>query len=434
MCNLAAFEQCEGLQKHTLTLILLSAKLNLVKNRRWLVAITLAFLISNTQALTHHINTWKRTDDPVLHLLALFLADICDDYNHHQHPMLLPIRDRKLSAPALPFEWLCRGFQPLKHVYGHPTLTLFVGDNERRIGMDLDSRSATSTSQLVKSRDADDSRLKARLSELWGMLATRTTWVSVKKGQWVPCDEFLEVANRVKLLQMPMTITLSGGGDTMSRTQSRTRAWKHIMMDEENDGGSDLDTLKQHKHANLLDTLIPSTSPPSDLNIHKDRTVLVFDTNIYLGRGLLDIQRIIEQREFFISVPLIVLNEIEGLSQTHTRAKQALEFLIAHFDLVDRDKSCPIRAQTNQGTFLSSLYFRHQCTDGSLSDTGAMSNDDLILSCCLSVVDNPPPGRRVGPGLPVLLVTNDVNLRVKARAVDIQVVDLDDFRRLVKLT
>lgn len=135
-------------------------------------------------------------------------------------------------------------------------------------------------------------------------------------------------------------------------------------------------------------------------------TVIIFDTNCYL-HDLSSVKRVMESQKWKIIVPLAVVTELDGLSKGNselgTRAANCVEYLYANV-------SKTFQVQTLRGTLLSSLSF--------LSEewpSGFSGADDVILTVCKWHSH-------------VCLVTNDINLRLKARTVGVPV--LDSAKRL----
>ncbi|KAJ3345595.1 Smg-6, nonsense mediated mRNA decay factor [Kappamyces sp. JEL0680] len=130
-------------------------------------------------------------------------------------------------------------------------------------------------------------------------------------------------------------------------------------------------------------------------------TVIVFDTNTYL-KDFSVIRRIIESQTFPIIVPLAVVTELEGLRLNETSvgdmAAATLEFFGQHVGKL-------FQIQTSRGNLLSTLAFHSEEWDSKYSNA-----DDVILSICTFHKN-------------VCLVTDDINLRLKARTIKIPVLD-----------
>ncbi|XP_030078072.1 telomerase-binding protein EST1A [Microcaecilia unicolor] len=171
---------------------------------------------------------------------------------------------------------------------------------------------------------------------------------------------------------------------------------------------------------------------------------LVPDTNGFIDH-LPSLLRLLDSRHYILVVPLIVINELDGLAKGqesdcraggHSRlvqekAKSAVEFLEQRFE----SRDIFLRALTSRGNELESIAFRSEDTTGQKGN-----NDDLILSCCLhyckdkakdfmpSTKDEPIRLRRE-----VVLLTDDRNLRVKALTHHVPVRDIAAFLKWAKV-
>ncbi|XP_017770656.1 PREDICTED: telomerase-binding protein EST1A isoform X2 [Nicrophorus vespilloides] len=164
---------------------------------------------------------------------------------------------------------------------------------------------------------------------------------------------------------------------------------------------------------------------------------LVPDTNCFIDYlGML--KKIASSNVYTLTVPVVVLNELEGLAKglrtvgcsprsvdpTHAAkvaefSKQALEFLST--------KHAGVKCITTKGTFLASTVFTKE--DDTVVDA-AMTNDDRILATCMTLcrgtVEHVPGGPRK-LHREVVLLTEDRNLRVKALARDVPVQEVPKF-------
>ncbi|KAK5644530.1 hypothetical protein RI129_005830 [Pyrocoelia pectoralis] len=184
--------------------------------------------------------------------------------------------------------------------------------------------------------------------------------------------------------------------------------------------------------------------------------ILVPDTNCFIDY-MAKIKTIVDAHVYTLMVPLVVLNELEGLARggkcpaPSTRpvtdsqhmlkvansAKQALEYLGSRHN--------NIKCVTTKGTTLPTFTFTVE--EDSPSDS-ALRNDDKILATCLMLCKNNKDqimegidveeslhsdDRKDVAGEPrklfreVVLLTEDRNLRVKALARDLPVRELPDF-------
>ncbi|XP_036624402.1 telomerase-binding protein EST1A [Trichosurus vulpecula] len=165
---------------------------------------------------------------------------------------------------------------------------------------------------------------------------------------------------------------------------------------------------------------------------------LVPDTNGFIDH-LASLVRLLESRKYILVVPLIVINELDGLAKgqetdhraggyarvVQEKARKSIEFLERRFESRD---SC-LRALTSRGNELESIAFRSEDITGQQGN-----NDDLILSCCLhyckdKAKDFMPPNKDEPIRLlrEVVLLTDDRNLRVKALTRNVPVRDISAF-------
>uniref|UniRef100_UPI00398F2779 telomerase-binding protein EST1A isoform X2 n=1 Tax=Pristiophorus japonicus TaxID=55135 RepID=UPI00398F2779 len=171
---------------------------------------------------------------------------------------------------------------------------------------------------------------------------------------------------------------------------------------------------------------------------------LVPDTNGFIDH-LPSLVRLLDCRLYIIVVPLIVINELDGLAKgqdsdyhggnhaklVQERAKKAIDFLEQKF----QSRDLCLRALTSRGNELESIAFRSEDTTGQQGN-----NDDLILSCCLHYCkdkakdfmpvhkDEPIRLRR-----DVVLLTDDRNMRVKALTRNVPVRAIPVFLKWAKV-
>ena len=138
-------------------------------------------------------------------------------------------------------------------------------------------------------------------------------------------------------------------------------------------------------------------------------TVIVFDTNCFL-RDFETIRKIIDSTKWSIVIPLVVVTELHGLMNNESFQKVALECIT----YLESNINTKFRVQTSRGKTLQSLAFTSEEWDAKFT-----SADDVILDCCRFYSPN------------VCLVTNDTNLRLKARTVHVAIVD--NAKKLLQL-
>lgn len=165
---------------------------------------------------------------------------------------------------------------------------------------------------------------------------------------------------------------------------------------------------------------------------------LVPDTNCFI-ECLPELETVLRvlphpQHPYVLMVPLVVVNELEGLSRgckpsqsVHHSAlvRETAKAAMALF----QKKHPALRTCTTRGTILSSTTFTHE------EDTGVeMTNDDKILTTCVNLCktsnkDEIKEGGRRKLYRDVVLLTEDRNLVLKAMGRDMPVRSLPDFIR-----
>ncbi|XP_065663378.1 telomerase-binding protein EST1A isoform X4 [Hydra vulgaris] len=163
-------------------------------------------------------------------------------------------------------------------------------------------------------------------------------------------------------------------------------------------------------------------------------STIVADTNCYIDRLPL-MQALLQSKMFCIVVPLIVINELDGLkkgsSNTNHRLQQSAGLAVDMLeDWFSRKDSC-LRAITSNGTEMTTIAFR---AEEFSNDRG--NNDDVILSCCVryckeNITRSEGDSRIVIRS--VVLLTDDRNLRVKAHTRSVPTTDIVTFIKMAKL-
>ncbi|XP_075760553.1 telomerase-binding protein EST1A isoform X3 [Pelodiscus sinensis] len=195
---------------------------------------------------------------------------------------------------------------------------------------------------------------------------------------------------------------------------------------------------EQQRRQDKIQAVLKDQSQMRQMELEIRPVFLVPDTNGFIDH-LNSLKKLLEGRKFILVVPLIVINELDGLAKGpevehraggHTRllqekARRAIEFLEQRFESRD---SC-MRALTSRGNELESISFRSEDTTGQQG-----SNDDLILSCCLHYCNDKAkdfmPTNKDDPIRllrEVVLLTDDRNLRVKALTRNVPVRDIPTF-------
>jgi rRNA-processing protein FCF1 len=142
------------------------------------------------------------------------------------------------------------------------------------------------------------------------------------------------------------------------------------------------------------------------ITIDPSETVIIFDTNCYM-QDFAIVKKIFDSRVWKIIVPLAVVTELEGLSQDGNVGNRAADCLL----YLRQNVSKTFQLQTLRGTIMPTMTFLSEDWNSSFSTA-----DDVILEVCKFHAN-------------VCLITNDINLRLKARTVNVPV--LDSSRKLL---
>uniref|UniRef100_A0A2R5LHI5 Telomerase-binding protein EST1A n=1 Tax=Ornithodoros turicata TaxID=34597 RepID=A0A2R5LHI5_9ACAR len=170
------------------------------------------------------------------------------------------------------------------------------------------------------------------------------------------------------------------------------------------------------------------------------------DTNCFIDHLPL-LQRLVADGHFHVYVPLVVINELDGLTRgtrqsmhqsvehlhkVATTAKAALNYLEDRFS----HREPKLRCVTSRGSILDTICFRSE----DVSDNKG-TNDDLILSCCRHYCSDRPDHllpRELDAPLKLyreaVLITEDRNLCVKALTHHVPVRDLPSFLRWANIS
>ncbi|XP_020710640.2 telomerase-binding protein EST1A isoform X1 [Athalia rosae] len=204
---------------------------------------------------------------------------------------------------------------------------------------------------------------------------------------------------------------------------------------------------KQERHRQRVQAILQKSTVSVEIEV-KPRQ-LVPDTNCFIDY-LPQLQAIARatsgtQPIYTLMVPLVVLNELEGLARggdsrdcpPASRAALDPEHVarVAESSRVAltfaRSRNPAVRCLTTRGTVLTSSTFT---VEEDVNQDGLTRNDDRILATCLSLCrTNSKEQSNTEEGQPrrlrreVVLLTEDRNLRVKALARDVPVREVPDF-------
>ncbi|XP_074640176.1 telomerase-binding protein EST1A-like [Tubulanus polymorphus] len=193
---------------------------------------------------------------------------------------------------------------------------------------------------------------------------------------------------------------------------------------------------EKEKYRENVQSVLDSANRPMVLRIIP--VFLVPDTNGFISY-LADIKKLVDCGKYTIIVPLVVINELDGLAlgaqndkysnaehaaQVRKGAKAAVSYLQTEF----QTRNSRIKAMTAKGNLLDTIAFRSE------ENNGIGNNDDVILSCCIHYCqdkarDYMPRDKDTPITLhrEVVLLTADRNLRVKAHARNVPTKDIPSF-------
>lgn len=168
--------------------------------------------------------------------------------------------------------------------------------------------------------------------------------------------------------------------------------------------------------------------------------MLVLDTNIFLS-SLPTIAQLVSSQRWTVVVPLAVITELDGLARQSAGAQRAVQFLEANVR-AGQGVGLGLKVQTSRGNYLPSLAVRAEQFGGNGfgGSNGAgggweRNMDDFILKSAVWQAENfvdrsaflAEGSREVetvpGAKAKVVLVSSDRNLRVKARARELEAGD-----------
>ncbi|CAG8506364.1 8390_t:CDS:2 [Paraglomus occultum] len=166
-------------------------------------------------------------------------------------------------------------------------------------------------------------------------------------------------------------------------------------------------------------------------------TCLVIDTNCFIG-DLRMMKEIIQCEKWTVIVPLVVITELDGLSHNPPPLGSASAEAITYIEqtlLAKRYRK--LKIQTSKGNYVSDINFKEMFDFGE-GENKRKNLDDLILGICCWHISNQNSSTRqtrndsdLNNSATVVLLTNDRNLRIKARARGIDVAVMQDFKKLL---
>ncbi|KNC77450.1 hypothetical protein SARC_10089, partial [Sphaeroforma arctica JP610] len=167
-----------------------------------------------------------------------------------------------------------------------------------------------------------------------------------------------------------------------------------------------------------------------------------FDTNLWIDH-LQNIVAMVEGRRFKVLCPLVVVNELRGLAKSErvqAKAERAVSYLETAFQSHTHSQATQtLLAVTAQGTLVHNIRFSNE------DNPDGLTNDDLILGACVNMsertrgeINAVNPATACAPQVDrldrhVVLVTDDINVRVKATAKTIPTRSFASFVRLLSM-
>ncbi|MGE4451335.1 PhoH family protein [Castellaniella sp.] len=146
------------------------------------------------------------------------------------------------------------------------------------------------------------------------------------------------------------------------------------------------------------------------------RKLFVLDTNVLLH----DPSSLFRFAEHDVFLPMIVLEELDhqkkGMSEVARNARQVSRYLDQLIGTADLSKGVPLDALGNSDA-LGSLYFQTRPTDSRLPLELPMSKADNVILGIVHGLCQEDPKREI------VLVSKDINMRLKARALDLPAED-----------
>ncbi|XP_038058981.1 telomerase-binding protein EST1A-like [Patiria miniata] len=200
---------------------------------------------------------------------------------------------------------------------------------------------------------------------------------------------------------------------------------------------------QQQKQAQIKATM-ESHRQQRGLELEIRPVYLVPDTNCFIDH-LTKIQALLACRKYKLVVPLVVINELDGLGKGSRddlhddpnqayRVQQGAGSAIRCLEEKFEQRNKYLRALTSKGSVMDTIAYRSEEVDFK------GCNDDLILKCCLHYVDDRAkdfmPTTKDAPirlYRDVVLLTNDRNLRVKALQQNVPVKDITAFAKWAKV-
>ncbi|KAL6609212.1 Est1 DNA/RNA binding domain-containing protein [Neocallimastix sp. 'constans'] len=162
--------------------------------------------------------------------------------------------------------------------------------------------------------------------------------------------------------------------------------------------------------------------------INPQLTKIIFDTNCYIV-SLKAIKNIFENTNLNIIIPLAVITELSGLQNCKKSAKDALDYL--KYITGHSNHRALLKVVTTKGNIIHNIdNIYHETWDNIGKDF--MNADDAILSCFTSNTSSSYYPNNNLKYTENILVSNDKNMRLKARVHKITAYNNNEFIRLLR--
>ncbi|KAJ3129394.1 Smg-6, nonsense mediated mRNA decay factor [Nowakowskiella sp. JEL0407] len=216
--------------------------------------------------------------------------------------------------------------------------------------------------------------------------------------------------------------------------------WFRELEEEEENG--EFDNLKLKKET--LFKLFKDGNQPAveqtklEIAPGLEGTALVFDTNCFMSDYEL-VSKIVASEKYLVIVPLVVITELDGLSQGDSaRAKvaaSAITYLESIFKpplnggetVINRKW---IKLQTGKGTNLTRLTIRTEVFGSNATNDVAANIDEVVLQVAKNQ-QNRSTLNVTEKYSPVVLITDDGNLRLRANALKVDSIDFSSLKKII---
>lgn len=174
---------------------------------------------------------------------------------------------------------------------------------------------------------------------------------------------------------------------------------------------------------------LPTEPKRPDKNVRKEirpgYTILVFDTNLLVSHLEL-FNRVVEKKEWQIVIPLIVINELDGLKVNPAPLGPAASDAVKTIEAALLARK--LRVVTQQGNGLTNLTLRSQLLVSKGTEDGAANIDGFIIDTVRDQAE-----RHSGKVLPkvekAVLITGDKSMRVISSARGVLALTPEGLRR-----